>query len=77
MPALVIRDIPPKLHRKLKAVAAQHRRSMTQEALVLLEEGLVREEAANQRMKEFPPIHKGPFPLTDEFLDWAKREGRE
>jgi hypothetical protein len=77
MPALVIKDFPPKLHRKLKEVSARHRRSMTQEALMMLEEALIREEASKRGTREFPPPVKGPFPLTDEFLDWAKREGRE
>ena len=76
MAALLIKDFPPKLHRKLKEVSARHRRSMTQEALMMLEEALIREEA-NRGHKELPPPVKGPFPLTDEFLDWAKRQGRE
>jgi hypothetical protein len=77
MPALVIKNFPPKLHRKLKEISARHRRSMTQEALMMLEDALIREEAANKGYRELPPPVKGPFPLTEEFLDWAKREGRE
>ena len=44
MPALLLRNVPAELHRKLKARATQNRRSMAQEALILLEKGL----ASNQ-----------------------------
>ena len=77
MPALVIKNFTPKLHRKLKEASARHGRSMTQQALTMLEEALIRDEASFSAHREFPPPVKGPFPLTDEFLDWAKREGRE
>jgi hypothetical protein len=77
MPAVVIKDFPPKLHRKLKEVSARHRRSMTQEVLMMLEEALIREEASDGEYRELPPPVKGPFPLTAEFLDCAKRESRE
>ena len=40
MPALVIRNLSPELHEKLKAAAATHRRSMTQQAIVYLEEAI-------------------------------------
>ena len=40
MPGLVIKDLPAKLHRKLKERAARHRRSMTKEVLVVLERAL-------------------------------------
>ena len=40
MAALWIKQFPPKLHRRLKQLAAAHHRSMTQEVLVLLEESL-------------------------------------
>ena len=40
MPSLLIKDLPPELHRKLKEEAARHHRSMTRQALALLEEAL-------------------------------------
>ena len=40
MLALLIKDLPEELHRKLKEEAARHHRSMTGEALVLLEQAL-------------------------------------
>ncbi|MCK9387347.1 MAG: type II toxin-antitoxin system VapB family antitoxin [Sulfuritalea sp.] len=36
MPTLVLRNVPTELHGKLKAAAAAHHRSMTQEAIVAL-----------------------------------------
>ena len=72
MSGLVIRDLPPELHARLRAEAKRHRRSMTQQALVILEEALV--EAAPVR---FPNPVKGRHPLTQERLTRAIREGRE
>ena len=46
MPGLSIKDVPAPVHRKLKRLASHHRRSMTQEALVLLEEALAAAEPA-------------------------------
>jgi len=73
MPGLVIKDLPPKLHRKLKKRAAQHHRSMTKEVLFVLEQALSEEPEAQKP----PPLFKGRFPLTDKLLVRARREGRE
>jgi len=40
MNTLVLRQVPDALYRRLKAVAAAHRRSMNQEATLALEAGL-------------------------------------
>ena len=40
MPGLLIKDLPPELHRRLKAEAAHHHRSMTRQALAMLEQAL-------------------------------------
>jgi plasmid stability protein len=40
MNTLVLRQVPDPLYRRLKAVAAAHRRSMNQEAILALEAGL-------------------------------------
>jgi len=40
MNTLVLRQVPDALYRRLKAVAAAHRRSMNQEAILALETGL-------------------------------------
>ena len=44
---------------------------------MLLEEALQRANPQDPGRKRLPPAVKGPFPLTDDFLDWAKRQGRE
>lgn len=40
MSGLLIKDFPPELHSKLKEEAARHHRSMTRQALALLEQAL-------------------------------------
>ena len=37
VPSLLIRDLPPRLHARLKAAAATHRRSVTQETIATLD----------------------------------------
>ena len=71
MPALVIKNLPAEIHRRLKQDAEQHHRSMTQQAIVILEQGLLRVRP----IPDFTP-YKGAFPLTNEFINAAKREGR-
>ena len=74
MPGILIKDVPPEIHRKLKERAAKNRRSMTKEALSILEFVLLEEEFPKRALPE--PI-KTKFLLTDEWLDAAKRWGRE
>ncbi len=68
---LLIKDVPCEVHEWLKWEAERNRRSMTQQAIVILKE----------RMRRFQPV-KFPAPLqtrtllTTEFIDQAKREGR-
>jgi plasmid stability protein len=73
MPGLLIKNLPEPLHRKLKERAARNRRSMTKEALYLLE--IVLEQESTQPNEMQTPF-QGQFPITDEWLDNAKREGR-
>lgn len=71
MPALVIKNLPAELHRRLKNEAIQHHRSMTQHAIVILEQGL-------HRVTPIPAFKafRGKFPLTNDFINAAKREVR-
>lgn len=73
MTSLVIKHLPEELHSKLKAQAKRHHRSMTKEAIALLEQGL---GIGTNMARELPAPYKGKFPLTDEFIDQAKRQGR-
>lgn len=75
MPGLLIKDFPEALHDKLKARAARNKRSMPKEALYLLEMALTDEE--EERPLFLPEPFDAGFLLTDEWLDQAKREGRE
>ena len=72
MPGLLIKDLPPHVHRKLKKQAKAHHRSMTREALAILEISLSREQAPYVP----PPPVKGAVPITQKWLDKAIREGR-
>lgn len=73
MAALVIKKLPDEVHRRLKEQAERHHRSMTREAIVILERGLGMDAGA----AEPPAPYKGEFPLTDAFIESAKRKGRE
>jgi hypothetical protein len=71
MPALLIKDIPREVHEWLKREAERNRRSMTQQAIVVLEERMRR-----FRPVRFPPPTETRTVLTAGFIDRAKREGR-
>jgi hypothetical protein len=71
MPALLIKDIPREVHEWLKREAQRNRRSMTQQAIVVLEERIRRFQPVR-----FPPPARTRTPLTAAFIDQAKREGR-
>jgi plasmid stability protein len=71
VPSLVINNLPEEVHQKLKHQDQRHHRSMSKEAIAILSEGL-----GNNKTVELPAPYKTRFPLTDEFIDNAKREGR-
>jgi hypothetical protein len=71
MPALLIKDIPREVHEWLKQESGRNRRSMTQQAIVILEERMRRFQPV-----KFPPPARTRTVLTAEFIDRAKREGR-
>lgn len=76
MASLMIRDLPPETHERLKERAKANRRSLNKEALVILEEALgcgvwppSIEEIDTLRIR-------GARPLTQEILDEARGSGR-
>ncbi len=71
MPALLIKNIPREVHEWLKREAERNRRSMTQQAIMVLEERMRRFRAVR-----FPPPVRTRTLLTAQFIDRAKREGR-
>jgi plasmid stability protein len=62
MPTLVLRNVPDDLYERLKSTAADHRRSMTQEAIVSLRAAL--------EGREEPP-HR---PSLEDVLAWLQGE---
>ncbi|HWH84814.1 MAG TPA: hypothetical protein VNU71_21515 [Burkholderiaceae bacterium] len=76
MPTLVVKNLPEPLHERLKAQAVQHHRSVTKEAICLLEQGLL----ATPHRKPLqlpPPIKLKSGPVTTEWILAAIAEGRE
>jgi plasmid stability protein len=62
MPTLVLRNVPEDLYLRLKETAAEHRRSMTQEAIVWLGAALDGRADVSARLD------------LDATLDWLRRE---
>ena len=73
MTTLVIKNMPEALHARLKEQAQRNRRSVTQEAVTLIESGLARDA----RITLPPPIKLKGGPLTIEEIEAAIEEGRD
>ena len=76
MPTLVVKNVPDALHQHLKARAARHRRSLTQETILLLEQGLSA-DARRQPVELPPPIRLKSGPVTTEWIEAAIAEDRD
>jgi len=72
MPTLVIKSFPPKLHAKLKRIAAAHRRSVTQETMYLLEKALAAEEHTESLAVREGPSYWGSRPFTPAYRNAVK-----
>jgi plasmid stability protein len=70
MSSLLIKNMPENLHAQLKESARRHRRSMTQEALVILEKHL------SMGSVEFPEPVIPLKPITAALIRKGIREGR-
>jgi hypothetical protein len=68
-------DVPNDLRQKLKERAARNRRSMTMEALVILETAL--SDTYEVGAVTPPTPYHGRFLLTDEWINQAKHEGHQ
>jgi plasmid stability protein len=73
MPAVLIKDLPRELHRRLRERAARNRRSMNQETIALLEEVL---NGGAPGPAQLPPLLATRRKLTDSWLKSAIRRGR-
>lgn len=77
MASLTLKDIPKRLHQRLKDRAARHRRSLSQEALACLEQATAAEPVdaeALLRRARAERAHVKPIRQRD-VDDWI-REGR-
>ncbi len=72
MTAVVIRDVSCELHRRIKAEAVRHHRSMNREILAILEK-----EVLAVRANELPPPVKGKKPVDGRWIAQAIREARD
>ena len=79
MPTITVKNIPPDLYDLLKNSAQTNRRSINSEILFYLEQSLrskrVDPDTFLTEIKRLHQEYTGP-PLTDEFLQKAKAEGR-
>lgn len=73
MSALLIRNLPPEVHERLRVLAQRNRRSLSEEAVHLLEEAIA---AQRPLAAQLPTPFAGAFPLSDEWLEKAKSEVR-
>jgi plasmid stability protein len=80
MASITIKNIDPELYERLKQQAAQHRRSINNEAIVCIERSWLQYPlpAAEEWIKEGREMRESvtQYVISDEELDCAKREGR-
>jgi len=72
MPSLILRDLPEEVHKRLRDRAQRHHRSMTKEAVSILERELV--AAGPVRL---PPVVSAAQQIPADVIDRAIEEGRE
>lgn len=75
MATLVIKNLPDDLHARLRAQARRHRRSLTKEAVTLLESGLTSDSA--KRPLPSPIRLKSGHRITIEEIEAAIADGQE
>ena len=79
MPTLTVKGLPDELYMRLKQSAEDNRRSLNAEIIACIERALrsrrVSPEEILARARDLRSLDPQP-PLTDEFLDEARRRGR-
>lgn len=80
MAGITIKNIDPELYERLKKQAAEHRRSINNEAIVCLEQSLLSRyplPSPEELIREAREIRESvtQYVISDEELDRAKREG--
>lgn len=78
MPTLTLKDVPEEVHRRLKAQAEQHRRSMNQEAIRILERAVTpTRRDAETAIAEAEALNERIGKTFDaDLIENGKREGR-
>lgn len=80
MASITIKNIDPELYERLKKQAAEHRRSLNNEAIVCLERSLLSNPlpSAEELIKEGREMREmtAEYTITNEEIDRMKREGR-
>lgn len=72
MSALLIKNMPPPLHERLRQRAAAHHRSMNREVIAILER-----ELKTPSEKELPPPIKTLKPITQDEIVGMIRDARD
>ena len=76
VPGLAIKDLPKRLHVRLKRRAMANRRSLSSEVVAILERALD-DRAGPPPLSEIDALRvRGAAPLTDDLLQRARTEGR-
>ena len=76
MSTLVVKNLPDELHDRLRERAQRNHRSVTKEAIVLLEQGMLA-PAPRRPIDLAPPIKLKGGPVTTEWIEAAIAEGRD
>ncbi|VGO22833.1 FitA-like ribbon-helix-helix domain-containing protein [Pontiella sulfatireligans] len=80
MASITIKNIDPELYERLKKQAAEHRRSINNEAIVCIERSLLQYPlpSAEDWIREAREIRESvtQYVVSDEEFDRMKREGR-
>jgi hypothetical protein len=74
MPAILLKNVPPGLHRRLKVRALAQRRSLQQEVMLVLEHGLSFLDGGPHNRLPPPVPVKSTVPMTNAFMEELKRE---
>ncbi len=76
MPGLLIKMLPDDIHARLKKRAAENRRSLSSEVILLLQEALA-DRAGPPTLADLDRMRiRGGRPLTQDILDDARQAGR-
>ncbi len=74
--SILLKDVPPDLHRRLKERAERERRSLQQETILVLQHGIGSLEARRNPLPPPVPVRM-KVPLTNDFLMELKGERDE